>query len=313
MLLRVAVDPEAPLDIGGRGPGPLLIRYLRDRCVLVFDSDVSRAHLARSLVELPAELRQVVLGLLDRRAETVPDTGPVPLQDLTEVAEVVTWAELADVLLLAEFRASALDEEGAALRPEYATFRDALHTSAFDNLADRWERHAPMGTSREELWNEVFAPFANRGPSVYITDGYAAKNLHAALSVGRRRHQTGPQWFLGHLARSKVRTVHLACSSDVIAAARVRPDDAHTVITKWFDGLGSGTRLHLHLRPGRFKHNRRIVFDGWAGFEIGNGMASFEFPSLKEEIELNASVALGACGRAEFQTLIAAVRTQARS
>lgn len=306
MLLRVAVDPDAPLDLGGRLPGGLLVRYLRDRCVLVFESDESRAALARSSLELPIELRQVVLGLLDRRTETMRRQGTVPLQDLTEASQVATWQELADLLLLAEVRASALDEHSGDLQPEYTTFRDALHARAFDTLADRWQRHAQMGTDREQLWSEVFAPLAARGPTVYITDRYAAWNLYQALTYPAEsgRAKRGAQWFLGRLARTRVGVVHLACSADVVVNHGVQTPEVESVIQCWFDRQQTGTRLELHLKRGQFKHNRRIVFDGWAGFEIGNGMSSFDRPQLQEEIELNASVALGSDGRGEFNAFI---------
>ena len=306
MLLRVGIDPDAPEDLGGTGPGPLVLRYLRERCVLVSDSSAARASLIERLSHGPQELRQALSLLLSSPSRCVDRVGPLPIDQITEPEDVSSWIGVADLLLLAQYRADALAETGALLDPECSTFTGAANTRAFDLMFSSWERHAPVGESREVLWKEVFGPIAQHTETVYITDRYAAKSLADALRANARaKHQSGPQWFLSRLARTHVKTIHLASSEREVRNARLDPQDSKELIQRWFSGMSTGTTLEVHLVEGDFKHGRRILFDGWVGFDVHNGLQSFENVRPEEEVDLNASASLGREGRLEFARLVA--------
>ncbi|QVT81184.1 hypothetical protein ENKNEFLB_03592 [Nocardioides aquaticus] len=240
-----------------------------------------------------------------QRAQCLP-RQVTALDQINDLTDLATWRDLVDLVLLADYRADALSELEGDLGPEFATFRDALNSRAVNDLSDRWERHAAAGERREDIWREVFNPIAKHSSTVCITDGYAAKNLYAALvREPAKTYQVGPQWFLTRVANTRVKSVHLACSADTI---RTLPggslDEVVATISRWFTAQGTGTELTLHLVPGTFKHGRRIVFDDWVGFDLHNGMASFERPRIAEEVDLHPSTDLGRHGRKEFDYLV---------
>ena len=311
MLLRVGIDPDAPEDLGGPGPGPLVMRYLRERCVLVAESAAARASLIERLSHGPQELQQALSLLLSSSSRCVDRVGPLPIDQITEPKDVSSWTGVADLLLLAQYRAEALAETGALLDPECSTFTGAANTRAFDLMSSRWERHAPAGESREVLWNEVFGPIAQHTDTVYITDRYAVKSLAVTLrGNARARHQSGPQWFLSRAARTRVKTIHLASSEREVRGGRLDPQGSRESIQRWFNAMSTGTTLKVHLVEGDFKHGRRILFDGWVGFDVHNGLDSFADVELREEVDLNASVSLGREGRLEFERLVAGATSQ---
>jgi hypothetical protein len=206
------------------------------------------------------------------------------------------------LLLISNLRAELLDLTEEATIPEVASLREALNADVFAHIESQWNRSIPAGTKRENVWQDVFAPLAVRSTRVYLIDGYLAANLYRGLTATeRRRAKSGAEWFLGHLARTSVRFIHLACSKQSLG--RLDPERVRETITEWFARLDSGTALDLRIVEGTFPHSRRIAFDGWAGFELHKGIESFDRPNITEQVTLNASIELANNVPADYRAL----------
>lgn len=311
VLLKVGIDPEAGLELaeGVKGPGRILVRRLTERCVLVAESGASARQLQEAFrYARSAELSQVIALLIKTRLELPDGRGgsslPVPIRRIESAQDVASWRDLADLLLISKLRAEWLDLQGGSTTPEVANLREALNADAFERIESDWRRTVPVGENRETVWRDVFAPLAARTVRVYIVDGYLATNLYRSLNAGARGGvKSGAEWFLGHLARSNVRTIHVACSERHVRSGHYDPVHVRDVIDRWFRGTGSGTDLDLRIVGGTFPHTRRVAFDGWAGFELHKGLASFEGAKLTEIATLNASLDLANEVQEEFQDL----------
>jgi hypothetical protein len=124
--------------------------------------------------------------------------------------------------------------------------------------------------------------------SVYIVDRYFAKNFYERLCDGTRSVKTsGAGWFLTHLARSGVRTLHIASSARELRE-RDDADVVQAAITKWFNTLSHSAELDLQIVAGNFRHRRSLAFDGYAAFELHNGLDSFDGATVPEEMTLTA-------------------------
>lgn len=298
MLARVGLDPEiaSELALGAKGPGALLIRHLRERFVLVAESDKALADLRRAFALVQDPTVRAAVAELARRCSVLEAsdgaTPPVALQALDDPELVTTWRGLADLLLLAEYRFDSLEGEGEYVDPEIASLRAALHTRVFDRLDELWDRSVQKGESRNEVWQRCFATLARHARRVYVIDRYAALHVVRQLSAPKRsRGDASAVWFLKHLARSAVEHVHVASSARELGVKADELGGVEDRIVSWFDGLGSGTRLHLHLVQGEFEHPRRLAFDGYVGFGLHDGLASFPDP-------ISTSFSLGASAQA---------------
>jgi hypothetical protein len=295
MLLKVGIDPDAgeELAVGLTKPGRLLVRYLKERCLLVAEPE-SAADLVRAFQGAAPELAQAITLLVGQRLTAPPEPSPVPLRDIVSCEQVGSWEDAAELLVLAETRLTALVEEADGdIVPEVTSLLGALNSDAVFMVNEHWEAHLRKGTHRETIWSERFEVLARHSRQVHIIDRYAAVSLTQLLTAKQPpKYQSGAQWFLGHLARSSVQSIHVASSARALRKNELRVDVALTSILGWFNALGTGSRLHLHVVDGDFDHGRRMAFEGWAGFELHNGMASFDKPRLEEDMSLNASAGL---------------------
>ncbi|WP_156024791.1 hypothetical protein [Smaragdicoccus niigatensis] len=166
------------------------------------------------------------------------------------------------------------------------------------DLLEKWHGFIPKGTNRESIWNQRFAPLAAQTRSVYILDHYAAANFADELRGAPGSSIKGPAWFLGHLARTKVKRIHLACSSQPIEQKNMTVAQASELLTRWMRDRNPRIELRLHFER-YFDHGRRVAFDGWAGFGIHNGLATFDHPELTEMLELHADAPLAQAVAAE--------------
>lgn len=308
MFLRVALDPDAGPEIlqsRSRIPGAILVRYLRERCLISLDAQTSVGSILSSL-DGPGltELRAVFVELLQSRSVRYPDVTAVPIGDCETAEQTATWSELADLLLLAAYRMDEIDPRRASrLRPELSTLGDMLHTDTAAMVDELWAQFVAAGTSRERAWATVFEPFARTATRVVVIDAYAAIGIYRGLNAGRgRHHDGGPVWFLQHLHRSRIREIRLFSSSRALDGHRA--DAVAERIHGWWSGLGGGgARLRLHLVDGDFDHARRLAFEGWAGFELHKGLASFDAPRLREGITIAPSLALAHQVQAQARAL----------
>ena len=97
---------------------------------------------------------------------------------------------------------------------------------------------------------------------------------------------------MNRLANTRVKRVYIATSSRPVLSDRRSVEDVHHLILSWFNSLGSGTELRLHIVDGNFDHGRRVAFEGFAGFDIHKGLATFDDSRISESMGMNASRAL---------------------
>jgi hypothetical protein len=295
MLLNVGIDPTAGAELadGLKGPGPSLIRYLRERCMLVVESDAAAGELQRAFQHtVSTEVAEAVMQLLQhRRVRSSPVATPVALKDLESLDEIESWRGFADLLLLAQWRLEYLDPQATPADPEIATLREAMNSDAVARVNDEWDRPVRSGESREDVWRQRFQPFARHSDNAYVIDGYLAAELARRLKAPGKV-KSGGEWFLTRLAGTRVKRVHIATSSRPVLSDGRSVEEVHHLISTWFNSLGSGTELRLRIVDGNFDHGRRIAFAGFAGFDIHKGLATFDGSRITEIMGMNASRAL---------------------
>jgi len=297
MLLNVGIDPAAGAELadGVKGPGRSLIRYLRERCMLVVESDAAAGELQRAFQQtVSAEFAQAVALLLQhRRVRSAPVPAPVALKDLESLDEIGSWLGFADLLLLAQWRLEYLEPQTTPVAPEIATLREAMNSEAMERVNEAWDKPVLLGEKREDVWLERFEPFTRHSDNVYIVDGYLAAALARRLTAkAMGGPKPGGEWFLNRLANTRVKRVYIATSSRPVLSDRRSVEDVHHLILSWFNSLGSGTELRLHIVDGNFDHGRRVAFEGFAGFDIHKGLATFDDSRISESMGMNASRAL---------------------
>lgn len=309
MLLTIGIDPDAARELasgGVRGPGRTLIRELRERCLLTVDSTDSLSDLVAAIhTGRAAELAQVIQQLVAARRIKFPNRSgppPVPIDRIHNARDVAGWRDFAQLLLVGEVRAAVLAEEEISA-PEIAMLHEAADTEAFERLQRNWRRAAPKGKSRDKVWRESFAPLAKYTSHVYAVDGFFAVDLYRALNNPPRDGAVpGAQWLFSNLGKAGVQHVHVACSLTRVRDKHSDPD----VVLQGVRGALTGPQmpeLHLHPVSREFVHGRRLAFDGWAGFELHKGAASFDGYELAETMNLAASPELGVEVRKEFDEL----------
>jgi hypothetical protein len=296
VLVKLGIDPDAGTELaeGSRQPGPLFLRFVMERCLLVAESQEAAAGLLRAFqAGGSVELAQAFALLVQSHLELAPPPAPVPIEQIANIDEVHSWGGLVDLLVLANYRFACLDEAAAGNAPEFTTLRDALNTVVVDQANAMWNGYLVAGQDRETVWRERFEPLARNTHRVCLLDRYLATALAEELSrTVRAKPAIGAEWFLAHLARTGITRLQIASSARSVREKGRTADEARDLITGWFRGLDTRTKLDLRIVEGNFDHGRRIAFEGWAGFELHNGLASFDKPRLTEGMGLVASPVL---------------------
>jgi hypothetical protein len=289
VLLRVGLEPEAVRTAAdGRARLGPVARRLAERALLTVGPGELRDLNAAMAESDHVELKQLLATLLHARPLSDPGTETVPLGDVLCAEDVTTWRGVADLLLLSADRADLLAD--ADSDPEIATLATAMNSTAMDSIDARWHHSAPAGTRREDVWRNHFEPLTRRRCDVFIIDRHAGGQLLAALEGSREDQlRDGAMWFLRRLASTGVQQVHLASSIREVPG-RLQ-DRAHEMISAWFARQQPRSPLDLAMVPGDFAHQRRFAFDGWCGFEPHKGLASFDGSTLREDVDLDASLA----------------------
>jgi hypothetical protein len=186
--------------------------------------------------------------------------------------------------------------------PELATLDTAADSLAFERLNRQWQRAFPAGTRREEVWTQIFAPLAEHTSHVYVVDGYFAADLLRGME--RPHIKAGGGWFLARLAGTSVGRIHIACSTRPFREKGLDAREVHAQIASSFSRFNTGMSLDLRMVDRRFSHGRRVSFDGWAGFELHRGLASFDGDKLAEIVSLTASLELATEVRNAHRNLV---------
>ncbi|MBD3947557.1 hypothetical protein [Nocardioides ganghwensis] len=269
-----------------------MVRFLRERCLLVADSPSTVADLMRSFAGAAPEVRQIIQLLLSHRLLAFPDRAPTVLEQLEDEDDLETWRDVADLLVLDDDLAEYWAELAPDATPEQTALRDLLHAAAVNRVYELWESSVKPGDVREQVWRDRFDLLARQPTQVFIMDAWAIGSLASALKYpSARRLPVGAQWFLGRLARSRVTAVHLASSHGGLKDG-ITPDEAIQIVGDWFRKQAPTKTLDLLLVRGEFDHGRRIAFDGWAAFDVHKGLASFDRDPIQEGFGMNASADL---------------------
>jgi hypothetical protein len=157
MLLRVAIDPDVGREIAGgreKPPTGLLLRHLRERCLLALGPGAGAAELISTFSRCgSAELAMLIGELLSNRlADSGEVASVVPMDQVETDAEVESWHKVAELLLMTQWRSDWLAEDRRTATPEVSSFRDALQCRAFVNLEETWNRWVDEGERREDVW-----------------------------------------------------------------------------------------------------------------------------------------------------------------
>lgn len=297
MLVKLAIDPDAGTELGEGSdpPGRALVRFLRERCLLVVDAESSGASLARGFAQSgSSELVQALGLLIQNRLRIAPDPAPVPVDCIESEQDLRSWDGAAELLLLANFRAEVLRTAAQTGSPEISNLREALNSTVVDVSNELWDGYLRPGEHRDEVWRVRLLPFASNSRRLCIVDRYLALHMVRRLLDGADTHPArGGEWFLSTASRSGLSRISVVSSARELPKSLCSPGEAQAALQDWFDALGSAVRLDVHVVDGNFDHGRRIAFDGWVGFELHNGLASFDKPRLVEGMGLVASPRLG--------------------
>lgn len=147
-------------------------------------------------------------------------------------------------------------------------------------LKTSWTAQVVAGTPRDVFWKQRFAPYVRRQPRVKVVEEHVGQDLHSALAEEagpRGRSSKGCLWFLQQLERGGVPRVAIATSLRSLEHRRIDPSDLADRLNRRFPRM----KIELWLAPHRDNvHRRLVVFEGWAGFELHKGTASFDGPTL---------------------------------
>jgi hypothetical protein len=283
-------------------PAAALVRRLRDMVLLVADSSEAAASLLTALrrVQSP-ELVAAFSTLVQNRLVVATSSNPVPTDSIWSISDVRTWHNVADAIVLAQYRSELFTDE--SLRPEVTFLAGLLATDALERTERLREALVPKGMTRESVWHERLAPLADHSSRVYIVDQYAAIALARDLASGRGRRESGATWLLRKLARSPVKRVYLATSASPLVVAGHEPADVRAAVGEWFQTLSASAELELVTCTGRFVHGRRLAFDAWVGFDLHKGLASFDGEKIDETMTLTALPSLASDTRDLFRRL----------
>src|SRR5688500_14790298 len=116
MLLKVAIDPELGDELAdGRSPNPggLLLRHLRERCLIALGPGAGAAELLEAFAKCgsPDLANLMSLLLRDRVADAAATASIVSISELENADHVSSWTDIADLLILAQWRADYLEQE----------------------------------------------------------------------------------------------------------------------------------------------------------------------------------------------------------
>lgn len=308
MLLRVAIDPEG-LEPGqsGRGIGRAFLNELAQRSVLVHEPGGLR-ELKVALAEHGHDtLNKVIESLLVHQGRSEEVLGSVTgLVDVSSLSDLQPWRGKAQLLLLADYKDAVLRDEGGPGDPEFCAFDAASDSAAVEALSARWNTVVERGAKREVVWKQVFKPFAERSRHVVVIERELGHVLYDDILTRRRNadHKPGgPAWFLQRLAASGVQRVSIATSEARIKEKHFLRDEVITTICDWPREQGWPLTVDMKLVAGGFQHQRLLAFVGWAGFQIHQGLQTFDTLALKEDATLVAQVALAVRVRNEFDQL----------
>lgn len=295
-MIKVAIDPdvgkEAVVDARSN-LSALSLRCLAERCLLVSESAEAAAQLLRSFSESPLELKGLVQQLLQHRMLVpYPEAPPTPISELEATEDLESWRSSADLLLLGAARDEYLREFSVAVSPEHVGVRDFMNAAVVERTYAAWDRSVKSGEARESVWRERFDLLSRFTDTVYITDAWAIGEVARELKYpSGRRSICGSMWFLAHLARSRVKVIHVVSSSSSLKDG-IKSREAVGLVETWFGGQAPKKQIHLHLSSREFDHGRRVAFDGWVAFDIHKGLSSFDRDPIREGFGLNASADL---------------------
>lgn len=308
MLLRVAIDPEG-LQPGqsGRGAGRHFLNELAQRSVLLHEPG-GLVHLRAALAEHGHDtLNKVIETLLtyQGRSEEVSDASP-GLANISSLGDLQPWRGRAHLLLLADYKDAILRDEGDWDDPEFCALDAASDSAAVAAVSRQWNTVLESGTKREAVWKGYFKPLAERCRHVVVIERELGHVLYDDILKRQRtpHHKPGgPAWFLQRLAGAGVRRVSIATSGARIRDKGFSSDVVAEAIQEWSRENDWSLVINMKLIGGQFQHERLLSFDGWAGFQIHQGLQTFDHPELKEDAVLTAQAQLAPRIQTEFDRL----------
>ena len=307
MLLRIGLDAEG-LEPGesGQSVSRRFLRDLAERGILVLEPGGLAQLQAALAAHGPATLAQVIETMLSssQRHERLT-TSLVRLSDLASADDLLLWRAHADLLLLARYRAEELAESTES-KPEISTFDRASDSDAIEGIDRLWDAVLPAGTGRDTVWDRHFQPLAARTERVFIIERELGHVLYDDIVRARRDPSIRPRgaaWFLTRLHAAGVRWIHIATSAAKIKAKHLSVDEVQQALADWAEEKLPSSTVQWAVPDGDFPHARWISFDGWAGFDIHQGVQTFDGPALKEGLSLRAQCLLGPQTRKHFHRL----------
>jgi hypothetical protein len=284
VLLRLGLSAEAFADLDELTPRALqslgrLVRELLQFSVVVVPSDTTKAELITSLKRCgSAELAQALERLLTR-GDVVPALPPLERAELPRALRA--WRRDAELVVLRELQLELLEAEGPLPpTPEAQDIERVGSSAAMAALKRSWTAQVDARSDRDLVWERRFAPYVRRRPRVKLVEEHIGQDLHSALSdeAGPAgRSSKGCLWFLERLEQGGVPRVAVATSLRSLENRRIDPSDlARRLVTRF-----PSIPVELWLAPHSDDvHRRLVVFEGWAGFELHKGTASFDGPQL---------------------------------
>lgn len=313
MLLKVALSEDTFADLEDLSPRRVeaigrLVRDLRTSSIFVVGSDQTKAKLIRSLRACHApEVAMALEKLLTDRSEVAADL--LKLEDIEEAAELAKLADIAPLVVLRELQIDLLEGTLPAA-PEVQDIERIATSKSLLAIQQSWAAQVPKGTDRDAVWTGRFEPFARRHPRVYIVEEHAGQDLWNAMGDevrSPRRTPRGCLWFLDRLQRSGVRHVSVATEERSLANSSINAVELATRLDSRFPRM----TVELWTAPPRVElHRRRIAFDGWVGFEIHKGMATFDRKQLGESLGCQPNHTLVKDVRASFRDFCRVPRDQ---
>lgn len=296
MLLRLGLSAEAFADLDELTPRALkslgrLVRELHQFSVVVLPSDKTKAELIVSLKRCgSAELAQALERLLTR-SDVIPALPP--LERAESPRELLAWRRDAELVVLRELQLELLEAEGALPpTPEAQDVERVGSSAAMESLKLLWTEQVDAGTDRDLAWERRFAPYVRRRPRVKLVEEHLGQDLRSALAdeAGRsRRSPKGCLWFLERLEQGGVPRVAVATSLRSLESKRIDPSDLARRLATRFPNM----TIELWLAPHRDDvHRRLIIFEGWAGFELHKGTATFDGRQLSAALGSQPNPAL---------------------
>jgi hypothetical protein len=296
VLLRLGLSAEAFADLDDLTPRALqslgrLVRELHQFSVVVVPSDSTKAELITSLKGCDsAELAQA-LQLLLTRSDVIPALPP--LERAESPSELRAWRRDAELVVLRELQLELLEAEGPLPpAPEAQDIERVGSSAAMKALKRSWMAQIDADTHRDQAWDRRFSPYVRRRPKVKLVEEHIGQDLDSALAeeAGPAGRSTkGCVWFLERLEQSGVPRVAIATSARSMENKGIDPQDFARRLAARFPSM----TVELWLTPHRDDvHRRLVVFEGWAGFELHKGTASFDGAQLTAPLGSQPNLAL---------------------